>query len=185
MTEFNQDIIHRAFEPKDYRKTYKLRMQDADVYKTADINISDSLESEMQWVNNVIFLHENDEEIWLIIEEEFKKKSFGIISLLNIDYVNRSAELEVVLEKKYSDKGYFTDSVSLLLKHGFNEIGLNRISAKISEKSIKLSKTFEALGFFHEGVLINALKSKKNYQNIHVYSILRAEFAANLIKINE
>jgi len=176
--EFNQKIIHRAFEPEDYRKTFKLRMQDSDVYKTADINISDSFESEKKWINSVIILHENGREIRLIIEEELKKNLYGIISLINIDHVNRSAEFEAVVEKYFYIKGYFKKSVYLLLKYAFNELGLNRISVRISEKNIKFSKNFETLGFVQEGVLINALNSNGHIQNIHVYSILKSEYEA-------
>ena len=49
-----------------------------------------------------------------------KEKMFGIISLSNIDYINRNAHWSVLIgEKEYRNIIYVNDAINLILKHAF------------------------------------------------------------------
>jgi len=96
----------------------------------------------------------------------------------NIDTVARSAELGIMLgDKSIWNQGYGTEVMQLLLKHGFGTLNLNRLFLRVYEENRWAIRTYEKVGFRHEGRLREALYKNGHYQDVLMMSILRAEWA--------
>ena len=121
---------------------------------------SDWYEKYMHSRNNsvrcVIVNSENDEEI------------LGLISLLDINYINRSAELHIMIGAAQNrGKGIGTFAVKSMVDHAFNNLNLRRIELGVLENNIPAIKLYEKTGFVKEGI-----KRKSNYKNGEYISLI-------------
>ncbi|HAG43193.1 MAG TPA: GNAT family N-acetyltransferase [Clostridium sp.] len=112
-----------------------------------------------------------------IIEYKETNQAVGIISLINIDYKNRSAECIIDIgAKEMWGKGIGTAAISLILEFAFNELNLHRIYLQVfsfNERGIKL---YEKMGFIHDGKLRQALYRNGSWHDIVIMSILKNEY---------
>ncbi len=107
-------------------------------------------------VRCVIVNSENDEEI------------LGLISLLDINYINRSAELHIMIGgARNRGKGIGTFAVESMIEHAFNNLNLRRIELGVLENNVPAIKLYEKTGFIREGI-----KRKSNYKNGEYISLI-------------
>ena len=100
----------------------------------------------------------------------------GVISLNNIDYINRCCEISAIMGEKSSRKiQYFIEAAKLIIKHGFNTLNMNRIYSGTIAKEIDelLCKT---LGFKHEGISRQAIFKSGKYYDIHYHSLIKQDY---------
>ena len=61
-------------------------------------------------------------------ENSKENQPIGNCQFHDIDWRNRSAEIGIMIgEKSYWNKGYGTETMRLMLEHGFNNLNLHRI----------------------------------------------------------
>lgn len=101
----------------------------------------------------------------------------GDIALQDIDWKNRSCSLGMGLSKKeYRGKGYGSEAVGLILEHGFNNVGLERIWASTLEHNSGAIKSLENNGLINEGIERKAIYFGGKRWDRYVYSILSEEY---------
>ena len=104
-------------------------------------------------------------------------KLIGSCSFFNLDHRNRSTEFGIMIgEKSYWNKGYGTEAVRLLCRHGFNTLNLNRIFLRVFETNPGAVRVYEKAGFTHEGRQRQAEFRDGKYIDVLVMSILKDEF---------
>jgi len=81
-------------------------------------------------------------------------------------------------DKSVWNQGLGTETISLLLKHGFETLNLNRIALKVYSDNPRARRTYEKTGFVHEGTLRQAVYKNGHYGDIELMSILRSEWDA-------
>lgn len=100
----------------------------------------------------------------------------GVISLSDINYINRSAEISVVIgEKKYKNFNNFIESARLLIKHGFETLNLNRIYSGTFVKEIDIMFC-KVLGFTNEGVSKESVYKNGEYKDTYHHAILKKDY---------
>lgn len=101
----------------------------------------------------------------------------GTIGLLNIDKKNNKAEYYIAMgETSYKGKGFAREASLLLLKYGFEELGLNRIYLFTEEENIVAQKLFERIGFVKEGILHKDILSHGKFVNRILYGFLKEDW---------
>jgi len=75
-------------------------------------------------------------------------------------------------------KGYMTEVLPYVLRHGFEQMHLNRIEALIGPDNIPSLKLVEKFGFTKEGVLRSHYYKNGYAEDSVVYSLLRNEYIA-------
>jgi RimJ/RimL family protein N-acetyltransferase len=111
---------------------------------------------------------EADEVYWKLI---------GSCGFSEIDWRNRAAEFGINIgEKSYWNKGYGTEAVRLLVKHGLYTLNLHRIHLKVLETNPRAIRAYEKAGFTHEVRLRQAEFRNGQYIDVLVMSILKEEF---------
>jgi diamine N-acetyltransferase len=80
------------------------------------------------------------------------QRHVGVCGLTSINLINRNAEFSLYIAPSHRGKKYGKIALSTLLKHGFEDWGLNRIWGETYENNPAL-KTFLELGFKEEGRL--------------------------------
>jgi RimJ/RimL family protein N-acetyltransferase len=110
---------------------------------------------------------EEGQESWTLI---------GGCGFGSIDWHNRAAEFGINIgEKMYWNQGYGTESVRLLVKHGFETLNLHRIFLRVLDTNPRAIRTYEKAGFTHEVRMRQAEFRNGKYIDMLVMSILRDE----------
>ena len=119
-------------------------------------------------------------QIVLAVIEKENNTHVGNVSLQNINSINRSAEIgSIIGEKTPSGFIYTLESIKLMVKHGFDELNLNRIYGGTPVSHSVILKTVELLGFKLEGISREAIYKEGKYLDIQNYAMLRKEYLEN------
>lgn len=103
-----------------------------------------------------------------IVDVNNENEVLGLISLLSINYINRSAELHIMIGGiSNRGKGIGTYAVKAMITHAFDNLNLRRIELGVLETNIPAIKLYEKTGFVHEGI-----KRKSNYKNGEYVSMI-------------
>ena len=95
----------------------------------------------------------------------------------NIDWRSRSAEVGIFIgEKSLWNKGYGTEVMRLLLKHGFHTLNLNRIALEVYENNPRAVRSYEKVGFVHEGRKRQGMYKDGKFIDILLMSVLHSEW---------
>ena len=105
-------------------------------------------------------------------------KTIGHISLGSISMKNRSARISRVLvgDTCTRGKGYCSAMVQEVLRIGFDELGLHRISLGVYANNTSAIRCYERCGFVKEGVHRDVLKYGDAYWSLVEMSILEHEW---------
>jgi RimJ/RimL family protein N-acetyltransferase len=132
-----------------------------------------TVEDEQHWFENIgkdggftfaIRLLENDQLI-------------GSCGVHSPDWKNRCADVGIAIgDPDYWGKGYGTDAMSLLLRYSFLELNLHRVELSVYSYNARGIRSYEKLGFKHEGTRREVLFRDGQYHDIHIMGILRDEW---------
>ncbi len=112
----------------------------------------------------------------LAIIDKVDDKHIGNISLQNINWLDRNAEVAFLLgNKDYWSKGFMAEAARLIISHGFKMLNLRRIYCGTSSKNVGMQKLAEKLKMVKEGVRRDAIFKNGVYENIIEYGILSDE----------
>ncbi|WP_411272875.1 GNAT family N-acetyltransferase [Daejeonella sp.] len=114
--------------------------------------------------------------IYKAIESE-SGKTIGHISLTSINRTNRSARItRVFVADSERGKGLAANMVIALLKIGFEELHLHRVSLGVYHKNESAIKCYKNCGFNIDGVLRDIQRYKDGYWSLMEMSILEHEW---------
>ena len=100
----------------------------------------------------------------------------GMISLSDINTINKTAEFAIIIgEKKYRNFNNFIEASKLIIKHGFESLNLNRIYGGSIIKEID-TMFCKLLGFSHEGVSKEAVYKNGKYVDNYRHAILKKNY---------
>jgi RimJ/RimL family protein N-acetyltransferase len=100
----------------------------------------------------------------------------GEAGFKNIKWLNRKAELNIIIKREFRKRGYAKETLSELIEYGFMTLNFHRLEAEIyhyNEASIKLAENF---GFIKEGELREAKYLNGKYHSIVRYGLLKREW---------
>jgi RimJ/RimL family protein N-acetyltransferase len=125
------------------------------------------------WEKNIL---NSQTKIQLGICKIDNSKILGIVSLNNIDLINRRAEMSAVIgEQEGRGVNLFIEACKLLFSHAFFTLNLNRIyGGSISKELVTL--LCRTLGCKEEGVARQDIYKNGKYNNSYLYGLLREDF---------
>lgn len=169
-------LILRPLRMTDVDKIYDL-FSDVDVrHYTVLLDKPFSYAGEKRFVKSAIQKTRKGKEYRLAIELK-NTGLVGIISLTSVDLDKKSAEIGSWIGKPYWHQHIAQEAAKLILKFGFEKLGLERIEAKVYHPNIASAKLLEKIGFKKEGELRHVIfyKTENVWLNHLVYSILKNE----------
>ena len=135
----------------------------------------DSLEWYIEDTND---LSSSDAFVYKAVETE-SGKIVGHVSLGSISRKNRSARISRVLVGNTAErgKGVCQGMITAILKFGFEDLELHRISLGVYDFNTAAIKCYEKCGFVSEGVQRDVLRYKNNeYWSLLEMSVLEDEW---------
>jgi len=111
----------------------------------------------------------------LIIQHSAKDKPVGYVILTGLAQPHQSIEFRriVVTDK---GKGYGRETLHLIKKMAFNELGAHRLWLDVKERNLRARHLYESEGFIVEGILRECLKAGDQFESLVVLSMLQSEY---------
>lgn len=138
-------------------------------------------EAQLAFVKNL----ENDRgKIQLGIKEKKSRELVGVISLQGIDFINRNAEIAMVMAVEYDDARqmmFSLEATRLMLDHAFFTLNLHRVyagSLAILKPWLDLLKA--KFGFKDEGCFIEHVYKEGKYTDVYRVGLLRTDYEKHL-----
>lgn len=101
----------------------------------------------------------------------------GNTSFISILEIDRCAEIGIMLgEKSWWNKGYGTETMRTMLRHGFETLNLHRIWLQVYANNQRGMRAYEKAGFRREGIYREGHYQAGKYHDIILMSILRQEW---------
>ncbi|MDH3944661.1 MAG: GNAT family N-acetyltransferase [Anaerolineae bacterium] len=173
---YGDRIRFRAPEQEDL-PVFVRWLNDPEVRAGISLYLPMSLANEEKWFRSMLERPQDEHPMCIECKEEGGWKLIGNCGFFEAQPIVRSAEFGIMIgEKDYWNKGYGTEAVQLLIKHGFETLNLNRISLRVFETNPGAIRSYEKAGFIQEGS-----HRQEHYQDgrfidvIHM-SILRSEW---------
>lgn len=108
---------------------------------------------------------------------EVASQPIGEAVLNCFDHINRSASFRIAIWKNRDrNKGIGTEATRLLVRHGFEVVGLNRIELEVYSFNPRARRVYENIGFRLEGTRRQALLWNGEAVDAHIMALLRSEF---------
>jgi RimJ/RimL family protein N-acetyltransferase len=115
-----------------------------------------------------------------MIETKEDNQTVGIISLIDINHKDRSAECIIDIgEKEKWGQGIGRDAFELLLNYAFNELNFHRLSLRVFSFNRRAISLYKKLGFKEEGIMREAFYRSGQWHDVHVMGILKREYMSD------
>jgi ribosomal-protein-alanine N-acetyltransferase len=130
-----------------------------------------TLEQAKSWLNHKCSANES---LNLALVHKTEHIHIGNIALQDIDYLNQSADFAIMLgEKAFWGQGLALEASQSILRHGFEQLNLNRISCATSSENVAMQKLAIKLGMSQEGLRKKALFKQGSFHDLIEFGILR------------
>jgi len=149
---------------------------DPEVTRMLAISRPVNLQYEEDFIANV---YQSEHDLVLGIAVKQSDQLIGVAGLHQIDLKNRHANFGINIgDKSAWGNGYGTEVTTLLVRHGFETMNLNRVWLHVYESNERGLRAYEKVGFTREGVLRQERYHEGRYWNTITMAILREEWEA-------
>ncbi|MGK5443960.1 GNAT family N-acetyltransferase [Micromonospora sp. URMC 105] len=115
----------------------------------------------------------------LAVVENATGACVGEVVLNDWDPHHANCNFRTLLVAAGQNRGLGTEAVRLVVGHGFDRLGLHRISLEVFAFNPRARRVYEKVGFIAEGVLRQVLRDGDGWVDATVMSILAPEWAAH------
>lgn len=127
-------------------------------------------DQEREFYENVVC---SDDAIHLLVVDA---TPVGTVALESIDWQSVGAELGYWIASAHQRRGYGTEAVELVVGHGFDQLGLHRLAARVYGCNDGSKRFLESVGFSEEGVHRDAAFVDGEYRDTHWYGLFEEEW---------
>lgn len=127
-------------------------------------------EVDEKWFDAYMLNRTNTVRCAIITEQS--DEILGLVSLTNIDFINSSAILHIMVGENAQNKGCGTFAVNEIVNHGFNNYGLHRIELHVLVDNKRAQHVYEKCGFVQEGIRRQGAFKNGQFKDVLFYSIL-------------
>lgn len=175
-----EKVILRSLKKEDQIKTVFWR-NDAVIKKNLLLHpflVSELLEEE--WYNSILS-STNNKNIYLGIERISDSQLIGIVSLMDINWVNRNCKFGFFIgEEKDRTSGFGSEALDLTINFVFNSLNLFKIYLEVAEFNQGAINLYKKYGFQVDGSLRSHFFCEGKWHNVIVMSLLKENIILNM-----
>ena len=107
-------------------------------------------------------IHDQSERRFIV---EHDRAKVGLVELVEIDYVHRRAEFQIIIAPAHQGLGYAAKAVLLVMDYAFTVLNLYKLYLVVDTENKKAIHVYKKLGFEVEGELKHEFFSNGEYRN--------------------
>jgi RimJ/RimL family protein N-acetyltransferase len=152
-------------------------LNDPEVRRGLAMHLPLSMAEEADWFENTLKREPDERPLAIEVGRAEGWALVGNCGFFNIEWRARSAELGIFIgDKDCWNKGYGTEAMRLLLRHGFDTLNLNRIYLRVFADNPRAIGAYEKAGFVEEGRMRQAEYHEGHYLDVLLMSVLKSEW---------
>ncbi|WP_341776823.1 spermidine N1-acetyltransferase [Listeria monocytogenes] len=97
-------------------------------------------------------IHDQSERRFIL---ELDGQMVGLVELMEIDYIHRRAEFQIIIDPKFQGHGYAVSATKLAMKYAFHVLNLHKLYLVVDKVNEKAIHVYEKVCFIREGELID------------------------------
>ena len=176
---YGERIRLRAVEREDVKKYFEW-VNDPEVTFGLSLYLPMSMTDEEKWFERVSMREPNEKPLAIEVRAGDGWRLIGNCTYFDIDTVAHVGELGIMIGDKTAwNQGLGTETMLLLLRHGFETLNLNRVYLRVFADNPRAIRTYQKAGFIHEGTQREAVFKRGKYGDVHMMSVLRREWLAH------
>lgn len=170
-------LILRKFEPFDVNSLWEFRGDPEVTRQLGGFSTGYSHQDLTEWIES--HRKRTDEVLYAIVDAD-TDGCIGHVGLYQIDHRNRKAEFAILIGvSKYQGIGLGKKITRFMVKFGFDELNLNKITLTAIEPNIRAISLYERLGFVQDGVARQDLWRNGTYLDVTFMSLLRDDWVSS------
>ena len=175
---YGERVRLRGAERSDLEKFVEW-INDPEVTEGLTLFLPMSSADEEKWFEAALQKPQEEKSLVIDMKDGDNWRVIGNSSFFDFDWVARAAEVGIMIgDKSVWNQGYGTEVMTLLLRHGFGTLNLNRIYLRVYADNPRAVRTYEKVGFTHEGRMRQAVYKHGDYTDVLIMSVLRKEWDA-------
>lgn len=175
---YGKRVRLRGVERSDLEKFVEW-INDPEVTRGLTLVLPMSSIDEEKWLESVMQRTQEAKPLVIDVKDGDTWRVIGNSSFFEFDWLARAAEVGIMIgDKSIWNQGYGTEVMKLLLRHGFETLNLNRVYLRVYADNEYAIRTYEKVGFVHEGRMRQATYKYGKYCDVLIMSVLRAEWDA-------
>lgn len=97
-------------------------------------------------------IHDQSERRFIV---ESDSQKVGLVELVEIDYIHRRSEFQIIIAPNHQGHGYASRAAKLAMDYAFSVLNLYKLYLIVDKENIKAIHIYNKLGFHTEGELID------------------------------
>jgi RimJ/RimL family protein N-acetyltransferase len=167
----------RPLEARDL-PAYVAGVNDTEVGGLAGYRIPTTIGDASAWLERHAAMSRTGEGYFFAVCELGDDTFIGTIWFKDVNTMDKNAELAIFMDKDHVGGGWGTDAQRTLLAFGFGTLGLERIYLTATATNARAIRSYEKVGFQHEGVMRRSFRVDGERQDTVLMAILRDEWEA-------
>ncbi|TFE24519.1 GNAT family N-acetyltransferase [Cohnella luojiensis] len=156
-------------------EAYLAFLQDPEMTRLTGSQAEFTRDQIADWIRKIGVIHEERVDFMIALKET--DELIGEVVLNEIDSVNRSANIRIAIQgTSHRGKGYGTEAMIHMLRHGFETLKLHRIHLGVYAFNPRAIHVYEKIGFQREGVERDALYQDGEFHDMIMMSMLEDEY---------
>lgn len=164
----------RMLHISDAKAMYEYAQKD-DVTKYLLWDSHTSLRQTKQFLKRIIKKYLEGNYAWAITLKD-SGEFVGMIDFYSFDRTAGIAEIAYAISDKYWRKGMITEATQMVIDYSFNELQLERISARCFAENIGSERVMQKVGMTYEGTLRKAIYKNGTHHDMKIYAILQEDY---------
>jgi RimJ/RimL family protein N-acetyltransferase len=172
-------LILRPFTPADFDALYDLQSRpEVTRYLLFDTRDHDAVKESLEQKTRAATLTEEGGNLSLAVELAETGEVIGDVILFWLSRERRQGEVGYIFHPDHGGKGYATEAARVMLRLGFEDLGLRRIIGRIDARNTASARVLERLGMRREAHFIENEFVKGEWADEVVYAMLEREWRA-------
>lgn len=97
----------------------------------------------------------------------------GIVELVEINYIHRQCEIQIIIPPEHGGKGYAKEAFKRGVKYAFETLNLHKVYLFVDKENEKAVHIYEKAGFAIEGLLKEHFYTKGKYKDVYFMGLLK------------
>lgn len=167
----NNDIRLRALEQTDLRFIHQLNNNRS----IMSYWFEEPYESYYE-LEDLFRKHIHDSTERRFIAENNDQQSIGLVELVEINSIHRSAEFQIIIAPDFQGNGYARGLIHRALNYAFTILNLHKVYLHVAVNNDKAIHLYEKCGFAEEGHLVQEIFVNGEYCDIKRMYILQDHY---------